>query len=522
MNEEDTELLQLFAEAVARLEQRRLTFTDEEALSSIWEHAYDVALQEDPLARFALVAEADGKHRRQWRLRTQTLANNRLLDALISKTWDGRHLETELARLDAEDSVSYIFCPTDARFTTLPDGTLEPAARERTIALPPSLKADLDALGPSLLQRWQHEGTQPLTVRHITEMLGNMGWPKANERNGWLYVRAWLSAWSQVARVGQDYWLPTEAIPKEPSRRRLQVLPIASSASDTKEGDVSEAERTEGESTRTGIDHSTISPVSSSTSTSSQHQVIQGSSLPVQSVHWTQPLRTVHLLEGFLPVPANARSAYPPRTHEKGQKQVLRGLWFDNGEQMWLWLDRQQDRLYGPDLTKQLEWLEAGDLIRVEWRPDGIVLRLAGHNDEIQREELRLIDPQELKALRGGIGETYRQSLQAILSAFPDGLTFAQLLTALRERQGHTVHQGTVRTLLYAGGFIHRNNRWFAAQQSGARKLRSALVEALVLDEENEPTQEPMVEMERLRRKVGVIRERLGEVIQKLQRGTEI
>lgn len=520
MNEEDSELLQLFAEAVARLEQRRFTFTDAEALASIWEHTYDVSPQEDPLARFALAAEADAKHRRQWRLHSQTLANNRLLDALISHTWDGRNLEAELARLDAEDHVYYIFCPTDSRFTTLPDGTIEPAASERAHILPPSLKADLDTRGPALLKRWHDEGTQPLTVRHITGLLDSLGWSQASERDGWLYVRTWLSGWLQVARVGQDYWLPTAAIPEEPTRRRLHVLPIASSAAGTSEEDASETERTEDDSASTSSDHPTTASVRSSTPINSQQLVSQGSTLLAQSVHWMQPLRTLHLLEGFLPIPATARSAYPPRTNGEGEKQVLRGLWFDSGEQMWLWLDRRQDRFYGPDLARHVEWLEAGDLLHVEWRPDVIVLRLSGHNDEIQHEEQRLLDPEELKALRCGIGENYRQSLQSILSASPEGLTFAELLTALRERQGHTVHQGTVRTLLYAGGFIHRNSRWFAAphSESAARKLRTALVESFISNEETEPMQELLPEIERQRRKVQAIRMRLGEVIQKLQR----
>ena len=38
---------------------------------------------------------------------------------------------------------------------------------------------------------------------------------------------------------------------------------------------------------------------------------------------------------------------------------MLHGLWFDSDEQLWLWLDRTQDRLYGPELAQQLEWLEA-------------------------------------------------------------------------------------------------------------------------------------------------------------------
>ena len=147
-----------------------------------------------------------------------------------------------------------------------------------------------------------------------------------------------------------------------------------------------------------------------------------------------------------------------------------------------------------------------------------IVLHRAGHNDEIQREELRLVDPQVLKALRGGLGESYRQSLQAIFSAAREGLTFAQAVTALRERQGHDVHQGTVRTLLYAGGFIHRNGLWFAAPQNGmgARKLRAALVESMIPVEQDGQATEPISGLERRRQKIRAIRTRLAQVVQEL------
>jgi len=249
-------------------------------------------------------------------------------------------------------------------------------------------------------------------------------------------------------------------------------------------------------------------------------QMIQSSTVIAQPVSWTQPLHTIHLLEGFLPVPSTARGAYPPRFAGEREKQVLRGLWFDSDEQLWLWLDRAQDRLYGPNLAHQLEWLEAGDLLRIEWRPEIIVLRPAGHDDDIQREELRLVDPEELKALRGGLGESYRQSLQAILTALPEGLTFAQVVTVLRERQGHDVHRGTIRTLLYVGGFIHHNGRWFAAPQSGmgARKLRAVLMESMVSGKQGEQVTELGSDVERQRLKIRAIRGRLAEVIEELRK----
>jgi len=236
-------------------------------------------------------------------------------------------------------------------------------------------------------------------------------------------------------------------------------------------------------------------------------------------VSWTYPLHTVHLLERFLPVPATARSAYPPRGVGEGDREVLRGLWYDNDELLWLWLDRNQDRLYGPDLARKLEWLEAGDLLRIQWTPEVVVLRLTGHDDEVQREEERLVDRQALKALRGGLGESYRQSLQTILSEKADGLVFAQVVQALRERQGHDVPRNTVRAILYAGGFLHRNSRWFAAPQSeqGARKLRAALAETLVSTEESKQTQTSETELitgaVRHFRKLHAIRVRLAELM---------
>src|SRR5713101_6723531 len=167
MSDLDDEVAQLLDEAVARLSTTRRTFTGEEALLPIWERGYDFSPQSDPQGRFVLAAEADSKHPRQWRLATQALANNRLLDALRSGAWNGQDLDAELTRLDAEDQTHYIFCPCDTRFTPLPDGTLETAEREYNVTVPPATKADLDALGPKLLERWHDSGDEPLTVRQV-------------------------------------------------------------------------------------------------------------------------------------------------------------------------------------------------------------------------------------------------------------------------------------------------------------------------------------------------------------------
>ncbi len=100
----------------------------------------------------------------------------------------------------------------------------------------------------------------------------------------------------------------------------------------------------------------------------------------------------------------------------------------------------------------------------------------------MQRAETRLVDMEELKKLRGGLGESYRQTIQAILTATPDGLTFQELATAINQRQHHEVARGTIRSILSSGGFIQHEQRWFAAPDTvtGARQLRDALLETLV------------------------------------------
>ena len=509
MSDLDDEVAQLLDEAVARLSTTRRTFTGKEALLPIWERGYDFSPQSDPQGRFVLAAEADGKHSRQWRLATQALANNRLLDALRSGAWNGQDLDAELARLDAEDQTHYTFCPNDARFTFLPDGTLEAAEREYNVTVPAATRAAFDALGPQLLEQWHARGDEPLTVRQVTELLVTLGWAEANERNGWQLVRAWLLAWPEVARVGQDYWVPVVAVPKAPERTRLQVLPVRGADSTGEESN-------EGGNTPQGPE----APEQEIHPRLDNSPVAQSGGVMANPLSWPFSLRTIHLLEGFLPVPAAARSAYPPRGVGEGDREVLRGLWYDSDERLWLWLDRKQDRLYGPDLAQKLEWLEAGDLLRVQWTSDVVVLRFAGHDDEVQREEERLVDPQALKALRGGAGESYRQSLQAILSERSEGLTFVQVVQALRERQGHDVPRNTVRAILYAGGFLHRDRRWFAAPQSehGGRKLRAALVDALVVNRQSDRATTPMSQTERRWKQAQAIRIRLAELVNVLQK----
>jgi hypothetical protein len=134
---------------------------------------------------------------------------------------------------------------------------------------------------------------------------------------------------------------------------------------------------------------------------------------------------------------------------------------------------------------------------------------------EVQHEETRLIDVQALAELRGGLGESYRRSLQAILGGLPDGLPFKDIVAALRARQGHTVHRGTVRALLSAGGFIQDQGRWCTApaDEAAARTLRAAIVAALVPEEQSTTFRHPSTSPQSLRNLAQAMHARLSNLV---------
>ena len=495
----------LIDEATKHLRSSRRTFTEHEALAAVWDAGYEVPIQSDP--RFVLAQEGDGKHPRHWRLDSHTLANNRLLNDLLSGKWDGRDLEGKLAALDAEDQCHYVYCPTDPRLERNKQGMLEPAERERNVTLPHAMKVELDALEPLLMERWLAAGPEPWTVRSITEVLRQLGWGDADRPNAWLYARSWLLGWPNVMRVGQDYWFPVDQLPQETKRARLRVIPMRTPLP---------REKTEQEAVTAEHLVSTTSQAASSIADESE-VVVSGEATTAQAT-WSVRLRTVNLLEGFLHIPAKARGAYPPPAPGVRVTSVLRGVWFEDNTHCWLWLDRAKHRLYGLDLAEKLAWLEAGDILRVAWTSDIIVIRIVGHDEEVQNEESRLVDLVELDALRGGLGESYRRSIQAILQEAPEGLTFAEIVKSLRERQQHEIHRGTIRALLYGGGFVRKDRCWFPASdnEAGARQLRAVLLETLVQGKQEESTQ-PLSRSDYRRTHIRAIHKRLAEIVNELR-----
>jgi len=465
----DSELSELLEAAVERLAPLRRTFTDDDALGTIWAAGYDIGPQYDP--RFVLVQEGRGAKRpRHWRLMSHTVANNLLLESSLNGTWNGQDVDAELARLDHRLGGHHVFSPFDPRFLARSDGRVEPSEREQQGELDATTKAELDTYAPRLRDEWRSAGNAPRTLRQIMDALRDLGWVGANVRGAMIPVRLWLRDLSLVQRAGLDYWVPANALPAAPERVRLQVLPVRLATHNTPAASADEAP--------VGEEEPPLDGAQTAEGEIPKSESHEGRSL----VTWTHIVRTIHLLEGVLPIPATGRAAIPPQAPGAERWEIVQGTWFDSGDKLWLWIDRQNFRLCGADLQSQLAWCDAGQRLRITWAPEGIILRTAGVDLDVQKQETRLVDLETLATLRGGLGESYRQSLMAILRAAPQGLTFPEVVTALRERQGHETHRGTIRAVLSAGGFLCRDGRWFVPPdgENSSRRLRAAMVRTLV------------------------------------------
>src|SRR5256885_16838663 len=102
-------------------------------------------------------------------------------------------------------------------------------------------------------------------------------------------------------------------MPKTPERTRLQVLPVGGATSTGEERD--------------GERNIPPGPTSVEQETSPRlynSPIPQSREALANCVSWTFPLRTIHLPDGFFPLPTAARSAYPRRGGGGGRTQALR------------------------------------------------------------------------------------------------------------------------------------------------------------------------------------------------------
>jgi hypothetical protein len=486
-------------EAATRLYTARRTFTDRDALEYAWQAGCeDLTLEYDE--RFVKAQSRHGQYDPHYRLQEQTLANGRLLNDLLDGNWDGLYLDARLETLDAGEGGHHIFYPHDPRLRQDRQGRWV-ANIERNISLEPEYKNELDALASALLAMWPANGAQPWSIQEITAALKQLGWMRAEMPNVMLVVRSWLLDSTCIARVGQDFWLPVEQLPAQITHTRRQVQPVWSS------------EQIAADSVDTGsVARLTQNDIPADTE--SLDDILLSGEATSGRASWTVPLRTSNLLEGFLSIPSKARNAYPPATPGENSQIVFDAMWTKNGEHFWLWFDRLQHRFYGPGLAEKIAYEDPGDILHITWEPDIIILSATGlKNEQVQREETRLIDVEVLKELRADLGESYHRSIQNILLASPEGLSWQEIHTALLQRQQHEVHRGTVLALLYLGGFIHHDKRWFAAPDSviGQRSLRSALIQ-MPMPQAEVSEEQPGNTHDSIRMRVQAIKQRLEEI----------
>ncbi|HEY1348868.1 MAG TPA: hypothetical protein VGF67_04505 [Ktedonobacteraceae bacterium] len=491
---------QFLDEAFARLQGSRRTFTESVALQQAWSADYQLSLNFDE--RFVKAQPGNKAVSPHYRLREHRLANQRLVSDLLDGSWDGVDLDSRLAALDEEEGGHHVFYPHDTRLKSR-QGRWE-AVVEVDIPLEPAQKSELDALLPHLLRAWD-EDNKPCTLRDIEKLLVQADWPEAGRPDALKIVRSWLSGVAQLRRVGQDSWLPVGLLPAPISRTRLQVLPVRTMRSEEMQAQDAQFARIPGK--QAGQAYLPVAPRGAD-------PVIVGGEVTNMYAQWATTLRTVNIQEGFLTVPAGARAVYPLAVPQPGAHTLLEAMWHEDGEHFILWLDRRQHLLYGPDLLAKIAWGYApGDILRIVWASDVLTIFAAGHDEQVAREEARLIDPACLKNLRGGLGENYRDSLQGVLRAAPEGLTRQKIEQALAERLGHTVHHGTVLALLSCGGFMQRDGHWFAASDEAAarRALRAVLV-ATLLPPDDEVDVYTASTREQTRRTVKAIVHRLEEI----------
>lgn len=505
----------LIADIIAHYRVSRRTFTEVEACGPLEDEGFDwrFALDYDDVMvegahapgqrRFLMARDGDLLGPSEWYLASHTLANARLLERLERGDWDGQHLDAQLEWLDTQaPPTHHIFCEKDPRFECVA-GRWHLAGEAKNEALPPAVRDGLNALWPGILEEWR-TAPSPRTLAQLTRSFEAAGWSALPAQTRWRWVASWLEEGLWVQRVGADFWMLADAIPSAPARSRIAVLPQR----DPKPAPELKAQF----DALSPRDFETVPGSVPPLGVPALSVPIPAHNFPQASASWQVTLRTVHTLEGFVPVPAEARGAYPPQLRAESPLRVVEGQWFSTGEMLWLWLNRESHRFYGPDLKAQLEWCEVGTKLHLAWNGELIRISVVGFDSAIAQEESRLVDIEALAQLRKGKGESYRASIATLLEFGGQGLELPELVERLSQRVEHAVHVGTVRAILRAGGFAQKEGRWFLPHpDQSAANLRQGLTRALV-ESQNPAKNAELVEEVSLTETLLSLKKRLKEL----------
>jgi hypothetical protein len=438
-----------------RLQRCRRTFQEPEILAEVWAAGEDVRLREDP--RFWELERIGHFH-----LAQQRLANRLLADRLWKGLWSGSNIDDELAGLDVDHPEAFhVFCEADPQFRFLEDRYVLVARPRHECS--PELAGQLDGICERLLAEHCALGS-PKTTQDLLDLAGHLGEWTLSVEDALDNLEAWLSSnehWTEIAR---GLWLPTSLVPnpEKPKPFRLRAVRPVGAAQAT--GEVEFLENGD-------------EPVAAENSVTQ----LMLPDPPVErhpdaSVSWTHTLRTVHLHANYLPVPTGARFRYPRFVGRSGPV-AIHAVGHDTGDQGLLWLDREHHRFFGDFLRSLIEWDEAGRRLHVRWTPDALVITHGEVDLAAQDEERRLIDPEAIDELRRGLGESYRQSIAAILQE-RGPLTFRLIYEQLATRVGHRPSRGSIRSVLVASPeFEGRGKAWaWHSVPDAARTFRRTIV----------------------------------------------
>lgn len=445
--------------------RRRFTFSEKDVLQSLWDRGEDIRLRED--SRFCEVALSNQAQEVHWRLNRQIITNQYLYELLEDEEWDGLDLFQYLEQLDQNISggAFHIFYASDHRFVLSHDdqGLYHISLRidRKKITLTPEQKNHIDQLAPQILDLFPDDRTTPWStslllehVKQLSSISDSLGEVLPAALENWLLQR------EEWTRVGRDTWFPKKLVPTFAKSHRYAVLPVSSQGN------------------RNTLPLPKINSEPSEIQEIGEADRFQEQPTIRSSVKWKMTLRTVHLNEGYIPVPTRARGCYP---HAKKLSSIIAipSVWFSDASQITVWLETEKHRLYGFDLQDQLAFLVAGTVLEVLWTTSGITFNTIGMDTAIAEEEARLVDLTELASLRSATLESYRGGLRAIMALSNRGWSFLELYNELCDRQQHKPNRSTIRTILSSSPefvFERVQNKWVLnndiVPEIGAKGLR--------------------------------------------------
>lgn len=434
--------------------RRRFTFTEEEVLKPLWDEGEDIRLRED--SRFQAVVLPHQPRITQWYLSVQIVANSALYELLVDERWDGQDLRTCLEQLDEAQGASWhIFCLHDQRFLLSEDKqgvySLSLSTDKSKQELTLEQKSTIERVAPQLLMVVMQNYKKPWSTASIMEELKRLSEEsKVLDACVPAALENWLLTQEAWVRVGVDIWVPKGEIPRIEKRHRYAVLPVYS-AENNRNIAIPEVENEH------ILTQNAIQTVEELTDTEAQETYF-----PNNSVRWRVSLRTVHINEGSIPIPKQARTLYP-HARNLSDNIAMAGVWFTDASEMIIWLDKVKQQLYGPDLREQLAFLEAGTVLEATLTTTSIVFRTCDVDQQVAEEEVRLVDLSDLAQQRSTALESYRASIRAILTKYNSPLRFQELYEELCNRQQHQPNRATIRSVLSSSSefvFLKAEGKW--------------------------------------------------------------